>query len=713
MSDFKKRFDLLFDEGKKAVSVRGNAAAVAEIFGGDSKRPDHDLIENQYKYVKRGWAFASVRPIGARLAERHLRMARRVTQSPKSRGNEFPVWVKQVYGQNVELIDRHPLLSLIESPNQFMTGWALMWLTAMSLQATGKAHWWFKSAEELWFVPAHMIFPVINDKGRRTGWKIGENETNSLPVDEEEIAYFYYPDPCSPMEACGPLQAASRPILSSDAIHESQYCGFMGGHMPDHAFILGPKVRVDGTKEVPELTKDQREELTARLRQMYGGPKNHGKFMLLDGMISEVKRLSMAPTEMDYMASSKLVQDEIIKMFGTPLVSMGGVETATRASALVAEEVFATNVLNPTLQMFGQVLTAWLKRSKLFSDVNKQSELICFYDEIRPTDTQEELRKYQIAYDRGIIGDDDFRMHVLHMPPKADGSGRVARINAALATVPVAPSEPATRLSRATSDILVKAKTQWSAAFSMGEKSIKSSVMAVFRSLNEELIAAGESGSFVWSTLQTSSFSEKLKNSLRKALADAGRHGMAVEVALAKDFGVVEKSVLDEIMYGDNRSLYMRSYVDDLLRLPYWDGIVPGYMDEVQSLIRQAGRDGLSTREITESLMSSLPHLSEARAERISLTEATGAVNAGAHSTRLSVAPLISHVEWSTLLDMNTRGARPDDRFNHMAMDGQTVELGQDFNVGGELAPFPGHYSLSAGNRVNCRCITLTHLRIP
>lgn len=713
MSDFKKRFDLLFEEGKKAVSARSSSAAIAELFGGDQNKTNHDLIENQYKYVKRGWSYAAVRPIAARLAEQHLRMARRTTGATKSLGDEFPRWMKHVYGNNVDLVESHPLLTLIEMPNEYMTGWALMWATAMSLQATGMAHWWFKSATELWFVPAQMMHPVSDSNGRRTGWRFGETESDSIPVPEKDVAFFYYPDPCSPLSATGPLQAASRPILSSDAIHESQYSGFMGGHMPDHAFILGPKVRVDGTKEIPELTKDHREELTARLRQMYGGPKNHGKFMLLDGMISEVKRLSMAPTEMDYMASSSLVQNEIIKMYGTPLVSMGGVETATRASALVAEDVFAKNVLNPTLQMFGQVLTAWLKRSELFSSVNKRSDLICFYDEICPTDPQEELRKFQVAYDRGIIGDNEFRMRVLHMPPKAGTTGDVARINAALATVPVAPSQQSTSLSRSSPDILAKARSQWAGAFRSAESAIKSAASLALGELNREIIESATRGDFQWSTMQTSRFSEKLKDSLKKSIAAAGRAGMAAEVALAKEARVVQKSYLDDIMFGDERGRYMRSYVDELLGQPYWDDVVSGYMDEVSSLIRQAGRDGLSSREITETLIRDLPNMSESRAERIAITEATGAVNAGAHSTRLSVASMVSHIEWSSLLDMETRGTRPSDRFSHVEMDGATVALGEDFNVGGELAPFPGHYSLSAANRVNCRCITLTHLNIP
>jgi hypothetical protein len=56
--------------------------------------------------------------------------------------------------------------------------------------------------------------------------------------------------------------------------------------------------------------------------------------------------------------------------------------------------------------------------------------------------------------------------------------------------------------------------------------------------------------------------------------------------------------------------------------------------------------------------------------------------------------------EWLALLDNDTR---PD----HVDANGQVVGPGELFEVGGEEAPYPGHWSLSVEERVNCRCTIL------
>ena len=48
-----------------------------------------------------------------------------------------------------------------------------------------------------------------------------------------------------------------------------------------------------------------------------------------------------------------------------------------------------------------------------------------------------------------------------------------------------------------------------------------------------------------------------------------------------------------------------------------------------------------------------------------------------------------------------------DTREDHVEANGQVVGPGAMFVVGGEEAPYPGHWSLSAQERINCRCTIL------
>jgi hypothetical protein len=59
--------------------------------------------------------------------------------------------------------------------------------------------------------------------------------------------------------------------------------------------------------------------------------------------------------------------------------------------------------------------------------------------------------------------------------------------------------------------------------------------------------------------------------------------------------------------------------------------------------------------------------------------------------------PLTAAKRWVSMRDNRVR---PD----HVTADGQTVPIGQDFNIGGWPAAYPGDPRLPIGERINCRC---------
>ena len=301
---------------------------------------DESIHAQQLTFAKRGWQYASIRPIATRVAKQTLKAVRK----PSGRGGKtldawersrLPERVKQVRFPELESLTSHPLLDVVANPNALMVQWQLMWSLVFSLQATGKAYWWFtqtKGKLQVWPVPASWV-TVDNTKSVRGSWLIKPDGHSGEPfrVPGEEIAFFYMPDPNDPLSAMSSLAAAARPILSDDAIHEAQYQGFQAGHMPDHAFIIGERVDPDGHKRRPELSETQRKELDARLRQMFGGPRKHGRHILLDNLITDVRKLSMAPDEMAYKDSMKATEREIEKIFGVNPIMLGEIESANRA----------------------------------------------------------------------------------------------------------------------------------------------------------------------------------------------------------------------------------------------------------------------------------------------------------------------------------------------------------------------------------------------
>ncbi len=98
------------------------------------------------------------------------------------------------------------------------------------------------------------------------------------------------------------------------------------------------------------------------------------------------------------------------------------------------------------------------------------------------------------------------------------------------------------------------------------------------------------------------------------------------------------------------------------------------------------------------------------RINKIIRTEVVGALNRGANAA-YNRSPVVGQKVWLTARDGRVRGLQPDDQFNHVQADGQTVNKEDPFIVGGELLMHPGDPAGSPGNIVRCRCAMKPVLR--
>ncbi len=125
--------------------------------------------------------------------------------------------------------------------------------------------------------------------------------------------------------------------------------------------------------------------------------------------------------------------------------------------------------------------------------------------------------------------------------------------------------------------------------------------------------------------------------------------------------------------------------------------------EELEKALK-AGRDaGDTLDELADRVRRALGDAGRQRAERIARTETTGAMNAGHQAAREELADmgLAAGKEWLSIDDDDTR----DD---HAEAQGRQVGVDEPFTVGGEECDYPGDTKLSAGNRVNCRCVAVT-----
>lgn len=132
----------------------------------------------------------------------------------------------------------------------------------------------------------------------------------------------------------------------------------------------------------------------------------------------------------------------------------------------------------------------------------------------------------------------------------------------------------------------------------------------------------------------------------------------------------------------------------------------------VKATLLQAAEEGLGMSQMSVLLRDNLNaqwgDISTYRASRIARTETTMASNLGS-LTGAKEAGIPMKKVWLSTRDSRTRRKKPRNRFDHYGKwptgpDGEKRDMDEDFTKTGESLAYPGDYSGSAGNIINCRC---------
>ena len=133
--------------------------------------------------------------------------------------------------------------------------------------------------------------------------------------------------------------------------------------------------------------------------------------------------------------------------------------------------------------------------------------------------------------------------------------------------------------------------------------------------------------------------------------------------------------------------------------------------EQIVRQVAQGQEQGLTLAEIVLSIRENIPGMSRVRATVIARTEAHGAANYAAHETARSTG--VDYVkEWVSVHDHRTRSVLRDDEYDHLAMDGQTRDMNEPFNMPNALGlslpcQYPGDPTLPPGAVINCRCVVV------
>ncbi len=324
-------------------------------------------------YQQSPWVYIAVSRIAEAAALVPLRVHPRLANSSPSLYTER--------GLGGEVASPHPLESLLDAPNPYMSRFELMEQTLGMLELTGDAYWFLGgdgsgAPTEIWPLRPDRVSIVPDPVDYVKGY-VYELDGQRIPLLPVEVIHFKRWHPNNDYYGLSALEAARLAVTSDHAMAEWNRNTFgQDNGVPA------------GIVNIKEMVNDADYERVKReWRQSYGGPQRRTAF--LRGGSIEWQNIGLNHNELDFLQGRKAHRDEILNIFGVPVGMVS--ENATEANAKVAERLFIERTLWPKLMRLSQKITQDLLP---FWPGNYVAE----FDDIRPTDVQARLDEIKTAY---------------------------------------------------------------------------------------------------------------------------------------------------------------------------------------------------------------------------------------------------------------------------------------------------------------------------
>jgi len=264
-----------------------------------------------------------------------------------------------LYEESEEL-DTHPLLDLLERPNQRQAGGSFLETLYGHLLLSGNAYVEMISAGDEGARELHLLRPdrvsVLTDAAgwpsaldyregsgkRRIG--VGQAGEGSL-----HLTLFH---PLDDHYGLAPLEAALMALDIHNAAGRWNKALLDNSARPSGALVYAPK-------EGGNLSDEQFDRLKAELEDGYSGAARAGRPLLLEGGL-DWKAMGLTPKDMDFIEAKHGAARDIALAFGVPPMLLGIPGDNTYANYQEANRAFYRMTVLPLVTRTAKELSAWL-----------------------------------------------------------------------------------------------------------------------------------------------------------------------------------------------------------------------------------------------------------------------------------------------------------------------------------------------------------------
>ncbi|MEQ1942265.1 phage portal protein [Mesorhizobium sp. VNQ89] len=260
-----------------------------------------------------------------------------------------------LYESGAEL-DAHPLLDLMERPNQRQAGASFLETLYGHLLLSGNAYVERveagETARELHLLRPDRVTVVTDAAGWPSALEHREGSTKrrvALGASALHLSLFH---PLDDHYGFAPLEAALMALDIHNAAGRWNKALLDNSARPSGALVYAPK-------EGGNLSDEQFDRLKAELEDGYSGAARAGRPLLLEGGL-DWKAMGLTPKDMDFMEAKNGAARDIALAFGVPPMLLGIPGDNTYANYQEANRAFYRMTVLPLVARTARELSAWL-----------------------------------------------------------------------------------------------------------------------------------------------------------------------------------------------------------------------------------------------------------------------------------------------------------------------------------------------------------------
>ena len=251
-----------------------------------------------------------------------------------------------VQDKNGEFIPDHPISKLLKNPSPQFSRQSFFELICAWQQLSGEAYlkrvFDSNGTAELWPISPDRIAPIPSSEtdGLISGYEIIDEKGNKVVSKDyttDNVIGFLFIDPSNPIRGIGPLQVAAKAVdIDTDQQNWNKSA------MQNRGIVDGVFTFDKDLDSKTALTYKQ------RIKEMFFGQANARDIAVI-GSNAKYQRLSLTPTEMDFVVSRKFNMEEIFIIFGIPPQLAGSQEASTYNNFAASNRIFWEMTIIPIL----------------------------------------------------------------------------------------------------------------------------------------------------------------------------------------------------------------------------------------------------------------------------------------------------------------------------------------------------------------------------